>query len=247
MTEFVLIHGGSHGAWCWSKVIDELEKLGHRGIAFDLPGHGEDFTPRETVTKDSYVEAASRFISELDSNRVVVVAHSIAGMILPDLASSLGKKLKEIIYVAAVVLQKSQRTIDLIPEDRRPSYFEMAVLSEDNSLLLDFDKAYSLFFSDLHEEEARSLYDRLTPQPFAVYLAPAREDPTSSYVPMRYILCTEDRVFPAPMCREWAGALGVPIEEIVSGHDVMLSHPRELANVLMHLRSPKEPTHQKGS
>ena len=38
---FVLIHGGFHGAWCWTRVIPELEKLGHEAIAIDLPGHGE--------------------------------------------------------------------------------------------------------------------------------------------------------------------------------------------------------------
>jgi hypothetical protein len=26
---FVLVHGGSHGAWYWSRAIPELENLGH--------------------------------------------------------------------------------------------------------------------------------------------------------------------------------------------------------------------------
>ena len=38
---FVLVHGTSFGAWCWDRVIPELERLGHTAIAVDLPGHGE--------------------------------------------------------------------------------------------------------------------------------------------------------------------------------------------------------------
>jgi hypothetical protein len=29
---FLLIHGGFHGAWCWNRMIPELERLGHRAI-----------------------------------------------------------------------------------------------------------------------------------------------------------------------------------------------------------------------
>src|SRR5687768_8019678 len=34
---FVLVHGAYHGGWCWSRLIPELERLGHRAIAPDLP------------------------------------------------------------------------------------------------------------------------------------------------------------------------------------------------------------------
>ena len=37
---FVLVHGGFHGAWCWSRTIPELQALGHDAIAIDVPGHG---------------------------------------------------------------------------------------------------------------------------------------------------------------------------------------------------------------
>ena len=46
---FVLIHGGFHGAWCWSRTVPELERLGHRAIAIDLPGHGARRDERSTL------------------------------------------------------------------------------------------------------------------------------------------------------------------------------------------------------
>ena len=35
---FVLIHGAYHGGWCWRKVVDILEKHGHKVYAPSLTG-----------------------------------------------------------------------------------------------------------------------------------------------------------------------------------------------------------------
>ena len=45
MSQFLLVHGAFHGAWCWRKTVAELERRGHRAKAIDLPGQGEDRTP----------------------------------------------------------------------------------------------------------------------------------------------------------------------------------------------------------
>nr|MCS5667148.1 alpha/beta fold hydrolase [Dehalococcoidia bacterium] len=39
MTTFVLVHGASHGSWCWDKVVPLLVAQGHEAIAVDLPGN----------------------------------------------------------------------------------------------------------------------------------------------------------------------------------------------------------------
>ena len=35
--DIALVHGSYHGAWCWDLLTPELERLGHRVIAMDLP------------------------------------------------------------------------------------------------------------------------------------------------------------------------------------------------------------------
>jgi hypothetical protein len=37
VTTFALVHGAWHGAWCWERLVPELEARGHRAIAVDLP------------------------------------------------------------------------------------------------------------------------------------------------------------------------------------------------------------------
>jgi pimeloyl-ACP methyl ester carboxylesterase len=53
-------------------------------------------------------------------------------------------------------------------------------------------------------------------------------------VPTRFVLCTEDRLFPVEFMRRIAAErLGIVPDEIVSGHCVALSHPKELADLLV--------------
>ena len=37
MSNFLLVHGAFHGAWCWDVLIPELEALGDTAEAVDLP------------------------------------------------------------------------------------------------------------------------------------------------------------------------------------------------------------------
>lgn len=53
-------------------------------------------------------------------------------------------------------------------------------------------------------------------------------------MPTRFVLCTEDRFFPPEFMREVvAERLGVIPDEIAAGHAVALSHPKELARLLV--------------
>jgi hypothetical protein len=52
-------------------------------------------------------------------------------------------------------------------------------------------------------------------------------------VPTRFVLCTEDRFFPAPFMRRVVSErLGVVPDEIAASHCVALSQPHDLANLL---------------
>ena len=77
---FVLVHGAWHGAWCWAAVINQLEKLGDRAYAVDLPGHGMNRVDRATVTLDSYVNSVAEFIERRDLKNVVLAGHSLGGL-----------------------------------------------------------------------------------------------------------------------------------------------------------------------
>jgi hypothetical protein len=52
-------------------------------------------------------------------------------------------------------------------------------------------------------------------------------------IPTRFVLCTEDRFFPAGFTRRVvAERLGIVPDQIAAGHCAALSRPRELAGML---------------
>jgi len=75
MSDILLVHGSCHGAWCWRDLIPALQELGHSPRAIDLPSHGDDTTPVNAVTLDSYAEA----ICDALGPRTLLLGHSAAG------------------------------------------------------------------------------------------------------------------------------------------------------------------------
>lgn len=232
MSDFLLIHGAWHGAWCWEGVIQELDRIGCKGHAPDLPGGGDDSTPRASITFNSYVSAVNAFIEAEDLQDFVLVGHSLAGILLPDIVAANRKMVREVIFIAALVLDQGEQAIDVLAPGRSSEYYRLAEASPERSMMLPYHIARQRFFSDLTDAAARAAYAKLTPQPLAPYLEPAQHGARSISSISRYVICRNDQTIPFNLCRCFAEKLGGTIEEIDAGHDVMLSKPTELATLL---------------
>src|SRR5258705_11847133 len=102
MSSYVLIHGAMHGAWCWERVIPLLQASGHAVIAPDLPGHGADGTPRAAVTLAHYVACVGRLL-EAAAEPVVLVGHSMGGMVVSAALDAWPAKGRPLVYISPVV------------------------------------------------------------------------------------------------------------------------------------------------
>lgn len=80
MTEFALVHGGQHGAWCFEALVRELAVRGHRAEAMDLPIGDPGAGAAE------YADVVCRSITDMGSG-VVLVGHSMGGLVIPLVAS----------------------------------------------------------------------------------------------------------------------------------------------------------------
>ena len=80
----VLIHGAWHGAWCWDRVVPQLETAGVPTVAVDLPGHGASTEP----LGDLYTHAA--FVRDLldgIDGPIVLCGHSYGGAVISEAAA----------------------------------------------------------------------------------------------------------------------------------------------------------------
>ena len=94
MATFGLIHGAWHGAWCWERLIPELERRGHRAVAVDLPCDDPAAT-----TMDNAKLVADALASASDD--VVVVGHSLGGIVAAVLP--LLRPVRTVVFLAALI------------------------------------------------------------------------------------------------------------------------------------------------
>src|ERR1700680_4689248 len=100
MSQFLLVHGASGGAWCWHKLMPELERRGHRALAIDLPGHGEDKTPLAQVNLAAYAERVADTLKKLPEP-AVLIGHSMGGMVISAAAELAPEWVRTLVYLCA--------------------------------------------------------------------------------------------------------------------------------------------------
>ena len=238
---FVLIHGRYHGAWCWDRVTPELEKLGHRTLAIDLPGCNERV--EETASLKSWRGALRDVIEDGD----VLVGHSMGGFAISLGADEVPDKVGRLIYLSAAVPIEGEAmnaaTSDNVASDW-PSvvgmpydeFIEMVELPHQGPCvrITKQDAANKLFYHDCSPEDQDWAWERLTPLP----LAPAQERfelPRfwSSAIPRDFIVTTDDFSHPLEMDNVFMQRLGLSTAfSIRSSHSPFLSRPADTAKVL---------------
>jgi pimeloyl-ACP methyl ester carboxylesterase len=236
---FVLIHGGFHGAWCWSRTIPELEKLGHEAAAIDIPGHGE--RADEEATMSGRLDAVLEALRPGD----VLVGHSGGGLEITRAADAASDLVAHVIYLAAALPLEGRLMQDaLVYRDDGGTEGDYDVtgmlqhlrFDDDGSMAFaDVEGAKKLFYHDCDDATARWAFERLTPEragdtattPISV------ERFWEADLPRSFIICLQDRAQPRWLADVTARRLGVEPLAIDASHSPFLSRPAELAHLLI--------------
>jgi pimeloyl-ACP methyl ester carboxylesterase len=233
MTCFILIHGGAHGGWCWDRLRPELEKLGHRVLAPDLPGMGDDKTPIELVTMAGWAEFVADLVRK-QGEPVVLVGHSRGGPVIGETAELDPDRVLGLVYLTALLLPAGKAVMDMFDVSTN-SLMEGATLSDDQrATIFDPDAARRVFYNTASAEDARWAASRLCPDPVAVNLTPSTvTDQRWGSLPRAFIECTKDRSMPLPMQRAMQRNLPCdPVITLESDHSPFLSIPGTTADAL---------------
>jgi pimeloyl-ACP methyl ester carboxylesterase len=205
MATFALIHGGGGSAWDWHLVAPYLRDRGHTPVAVDLPN--EDASA-------GWTEYADTVDSALEGHRdVVVVGHSLGGFTAPLVCAR--RQVDLLVLVAAMVPAPGELFADWWTDSGH----------EDSGL---DDPFFHDVPPDLAAEATR--HERGEDSAALSQPWPLEQWPDT---PTRYLLCRDDRMFPAAWARRHARErLGIEADEMDGGHYVALARPQELADRL---------------
>ncbi|MDE2080798.1 MAG: alpha/beta fold hydrolase [Burkholderiales bacterium] len=80
----LLLHGIGGGRAIWDDAVAAFDRAGHRALAIDFPGYG---TAPGRPTLEAMVEAAAAAVGRLGRAPVVIVGHSMGGMVAQELVA----------------------------------------------------------------------------------------------------------------------------------------------------------------
>jgi pimeloyl-ACP methyl ester carboxylesterase len=232
MALFVLIHGAWQGSWCWREVTPRLEKLGHRVIAPDLPGHADDSKSPQDITLKDYTDAIITIVEPL-AERPVLVGPSMTG-IVAQVAEYIPKRLSGLVYVAGTVVADGHTMLDRV-NGLDPEYLQQIVWAPDGKTAqLTPEGAQRFLYSSCPGALVQEVLPWLTPEPVAPFQTPLRI--TSEHfgrIPKYYIECLLDRAVPIAMQRMMASS--IPFSRVFSlhaDHSPFFSAPDDLVSIL---------------
>jgi pimeloyl-ACP methyl ester carboxylesterase len=273
---FVLVHGGAHGAWAFEKLASLLVQEGHSVVARDLPGHGlrarfprsyferpldlQRFaTERSPLARLSLQDCADEVIAtinQLAGRKTILVAHSMAGLILNRAGEAVPQLISRMVYLSAWMTADGKSFNDYAMGPEFATGKIPSVLIGDprvtGALRMDFrsvDPAYraqtkAAFAADVDDDTWEAASNLLTPDTPAAPMA----EPTTitaerwGRIPRTYISCTADQAVPVAAQRRFISEADTftpdnrtDVRELATSHSPFLSQPEQLARTLLAL------------
>ena len=234
-TMYVMVHSAWLGGWAWGHVASLLEKQGHRVVALDLPGHGKDKTPPPQVTLESYVKAVT---DVLDTQRdpVILVGHSLGGIVISQAAENRPEKVKSLVYLCAFLLPTGGSFMKATEGVKGSMVLDNLVMAKDKTYVtIKEEVMHEAFAHDVPDDAFAQARPMIVPEPTAPLGTPISITQEKwGRIPRYYVECLADKAIPPAVQKAMYTAM--PVQKVFSmntSHAPNFSAPQELAEHLM--------------
>jgi pimeloyl-ACP methyl ester carboxylesterase len=240
---FVLVPGAWHTGGAWRDVIARLEQCGARAFAPTLVGHGPGAL-RDGLALADLVHSVVVPLVERDLRDVILVVHSLAGPVLPDVALALPERIRQVVLLNALVPDDGETALALLSDVAAP-LLDLALATPGGSLPLPWELWLALWH-DPHaagsvlaaSDRARVVYGQeLSPAPLAPYLEPGRSLAgfCALGLPTTVLRCRQDPFLDTACWPRLVARLACPLVEMEGGHEPLYTRPHHLADTLLAL------------
>ena len=226
----VLVHGASHGGWCWRDVRRRLQAKGLDVFTPTLTGLGERVHLRNAdITLATHITDVVNVITWEELSGVVLVGHSLGGMVITGVCDALKDRIAHVIYLDAAV-----------PENGEPAFPGMKAISEGalkEGYLMPAMPTVGLGLDEEHYAAAAAwVRRRLTDQPYPVWSgAIALKNGGSDGIARTFVQCTDPKWLPQENRERVKARRSDPswvFVEKLGPHDVMITDPVWTADLI---------------
>ena len=214
----VLVHGAYADGSCWSDVIALLQAAGYKATAVQNP-----------LTSLADDVAATKRILALQDGPTILVGHSWAGTVISEAGAD--PKVAGLVYVAARAPDAGE-DYGALAAKFPPPPASAGLVKSGGFAQLSEEAFLRDFAGDVPVEKARVLYalqGRIAETLFASRTTVAAWRSKPSW----YAISTQDRTTSPELQRFVAARMKAKTIEVASSHVSLISHPREIAGVIL--------------
>jgi pimeloyl-ACP methyl ester carboxylesterase len=231
---YVLVHGAWMGAWCWDDVASKLRAQGATVVVVELPAHGADQTPLGGATLDAYVATVARAV-DASSAPVVLVGHSMGGVVVTQEAELEPAKIRTLAYVGAYVPPDGKSLFDLATTDSGSHLGPVLQVDQANGIAkVPQASLMDVFIQDGTTAEVADLTSHYRDEPLSPLVTPVHTTAAAwGSVEKAYVYTGQDHaVSPALQQQMTAGLILKATFTLDTGHAPFLTKPDELVAAL---------------
>ena len=229
MATFVLVHGGFHGGWCYSRVATRLRAQGHDVYTPTLSGLGERaHLASQSINLSTHVQDIVAVIRCNDLRDIILCGHSLGGMVITGVAGQVGERIKTLFYLDACVPENGQSAFDIGGAERTLLMLGAAGVTG-TTMTSPGAEAFEVNTAD------REWVDRLcTPHPIGCFIEKLRFTGKEALVTRRtYVLCERYRSINHPTYANVKDRPGWRAVSLDRSHDLMVDDPDTLVALLL--------------
>jgi pimeloyl-ACP methyl ester carboxylesterase len=231
---FVLVHGAWQAPYAWQAVKDQLEQQGQQVVVVELPGHGADNTSPVTLSIDSYRDKVVAAITALSGN-VILVGHSLGGMVVSAAAEKIPGRIDKLVYVGAFLPASGQSLLALASTDSSSQLGPALVPSADQLTLgIKPENVAPIFIQDGSDAVKKQVLENYRAEPAIPFTNPVTLTAANfGKVAKYYVYTAQDHAVGLNLQKRMVAAAGIKnVYTLNSGHCPFLSMPTEVTTLL---------------
>ena len=231
---FVIVHGAWQGPWAWQNVKAGLEAKGQKVILVQLAGHEKDQTDPSAITLALYTDQVTTAINGV-SGQVVLVGHSLGGMVISSVAEKIPSKIERLIYLAAYVPVSGQTLFDLAKTDGQSLLSPALTFPTQYTIDVARDQLANVFIQDGTDVEKQQMLANYKVEPAGPFQEPVvLTSAAYGSVAKYYIHTSQDHAISPDLQSRMVAAAGIKSEyNLNTSHSPFLSKPDSVTTLLM--------------
>jgi pimeloyl-ACP methyl ester carboxylesterase len=224
-TNVVLVHGAWADGSSWANVIPYLQAAGLKVTAVQNP-----------LTSLADAAAATRRALALQDGPTVLVGHSWSGTLVSEVGTD--PKISALVYIAARAPDVDEDFVKLAGQYPNPPA-RAGIVDHEGETKLSEDAFLKYFANGVDEKTAKELYAVQWPTAASIF---GNRTTTAAWhdKPSFYAVSKQDKTIDPDLERFLAKRMKATTIEIDAGHLSLVSHPKEVADLILKAAGQRE-------